>query len=368
MFTSSTKKIVFFFIFLFFYFNHLEAQQRKVSFLFVGDAMQHKSQLDAAYKDKSYDYSSYFKHLEDKVKQADVAVVNLETTFAGKPYTGYPMFGSPDEYAVALKDAGFDIFLTANNHCLDRCKKGLERTISVLDSLKVKHTGTFQDSIKRDLYYPLMMIRNGIRIAMLNYTYGTNGIKTESPNIINFIDEKQILKDIGLAKLMKADIIIANMHWGYEYILKQHKEQEKVANFLIENGVRLVIGSHPHVVQPIDIRKENDSIKSIIVYSLGNFISGMKTIDTSGGIMVDIEISKNENNQINIDTCSYSLVWTHKKMKGDTFNSFELLAVDEFNNEDGKAYLGEDEYERMALFSTRARNAIESMWEKKQLE
>ena len=188
-------------------------QEQKVSFLFAGDAMQHKTQLDVAKTKDGYDYSAYFKHVEDEIKQADIAVVNFETTLPGEKYTGYPRFGSPDEFAFTLKDVGFDVFLTANNHILDKDKKGLERTIDMLDSLKVKHTGVFKDKEKRDLYYPLMMIKNGIRIAMLNYTYGTNGFEVTKPNIVNYIDRKQILKDIDQVKLMQADIIIANVRW-----------------------------------------------------------------------------------------------------------------------------------------------------------
>jgi Putative enzyme of poly-gamma-glutamate biosynthesis (capsule formation) len=137
-------------------------QEQKVSFLFAGDAMQHKTQLDVAKTKDGYDYSAYFKHVEDEIKQADIAVVNFETTLPGEKYTGYPRFGSPDEFAFTLKDVGFDVFLTANNHILDKDKKGLEVT---------------------------------------------------KPNIVNYIDRKQILKDIDQVKLMQADIIIANVRW-----------------------------------------------------------------------------------------------------------------------------------------------------------
>lgn len=340
------------------------SQEQKVSFLFAGDAMQHKAQLDVAKTENGYDYSAYFKHVADEIKQADIAVVNLETTLPGKSYSGYPCFGSPDEYAYSLKDAGFDIFLTANNHILDKNRKGMERTISVLDSMKVKHTGVFVNKEKRELFYPLMMIKNGIRIAMLNYTYGTNGFSVEQPNIVNYINKKQIREDIDLAKVMKADIIIANLHWGDEYFLRNNKRQREVADFLIKNGVRLVIGGHPHVVQPIDIQKENDSIRNIIVYSMGNFISAMKPVDTTGGMMVKIDISKDENNNVNIDSCSYSLVWVNKLMKKDTPYFFELLPVADFNNEEGKQKLGEEAFLKMQTFATNAKKAIESLWMK----
>jgi poly-gamma-glutamate synthesis protein (capsule biosynthesis protein) len=341
------------------------AQEQKVSFLFAGDAMQHKAQLDVAKTKDGYDYSAYFKYVENEIKQADIAVVNLETTLPGESYTGYPCFGSPDEYAYALKDAGFDIFLTANNHILDKGKNGLERTIMMLDSMKVKHTGVFENKEKRELRYPLMIIKNGIRIAMLNYTYDTNGFVPTELNVVNYIDKEQILKDINSAKQMKADIIIANMHWGEEYILKHNNKQKELADFLILNGVRLVIGGHPHVVQPMDIQRENDEIKNIVVYSMGNLISNMKPVNTTGGMMVKIDISKDNDNKINIDNCDYSLVWVNKLMKNkDIPYFFELLPVADFNNEKGQKKLSPESFRKMQNFATKAKAVIESLWKK----
>lgn len=339
------------------------SQSSRVSLLFAGDAMQHKSQLDGAKTKDGYDYSSYFKYVQAEIDSADIAVVNLETTLPGKGYTGYPCFGSPDAYAYALKDAGFDVFLTANNHSLDKRKQGLERTIQMLDSMQVKHLGTYIDQEKRDLYNPMMIVKNGIRIAMLNYTYGTNGIEIQTPNVINLIDKKQILEDIELSKKMNPDVIIANMHWGDEYKLKPNKEQKDLAEFLVKNGVRLVIGGHPHVVQPIDIRRENDTIKNIIVYSLGNFVSGMKAVNTDGGMMVRIELSKNEKGEVTIDTCDYSLVWVHKPFEGGK-QKFQLIPVNQFNDDEAKDLLGDVALVKMKAFAKTAKSTIESMWPK----
>lgn len=347
--------------------NFFYAQEQKVSFLFAGDAMQHKAQLDVAKTKDGYNYSAYFKYVESEIKKADVAVVNLEVTLPGKQFNGYPNFGSPDEYAFALKDAGFDVFLTANNHILDKGKNGLERTVMMLDSMQVKHTGVFVNKEKRELYYPLMMIKNGIRIAMLNYTYGTNeGHVLTSPNIVNYIDRKQMLKDITAAKQMKADIIIANIHWGVEYVLKHNREQKALADFLIQNGVRLVIGGHPHVVQPVDIQKKGDEIENVVVYSMGNLISAMKPVNTTGGMMVKIDVSKGEDGKININSCDYSLVWVNKLMKDkNTPSFFELLPVADFNNEKGKEKLGAEAFLKMQTFATNAKVTIESLWPEK---
>lgn len=323
--------------------------------------MQHKSQLDAARIQGGYDYSNCFSEVRKYIGEVDIAIVNFETTLPGRRYSGYPMFGSPDEFAVALKDAGFDIFLTSNNHCVDKGKKGLERTIQVLDSLQIKHLGTYVNQEKRDLFYPMMVIKNGIRIALLNYTYGLNGLQVQVPNIVNLIDKQQMLEDIRIAKYMKPDIIIANMHWGDEYWLKQNKEQEKLADFLIKNGVRLVIGSHPHVVQPIDIRKSGGIIHDIVVYSLGNFISAMKRPNTDGGMMVRIDLSKSEEGNLSIDNCNYSLVWVYKSIENGRAN-FKLLPVQDYNDEENRNKLGQEAFEKMQIFSRKAEKAIESMW------
>lgn len=339
------------------------SQEKKVKLLFAGDAMQHKSQLDAAKTKDGYNYSQYFKHIKHKLDSVDLAVVNLETTLPGKAYTGYPCFGSPDEYAYSLRDAGFDVFLTANNHCVDKGKNGIERTIQMLDSMQVKHLGTYIDQNQKDISYPLMIIKNGIRIVLLNYTYDTNGIPAKAPNIVNLIDKKQILADLELAKQMKPDIIIANMHWGDEYKLFANQTQKNLANFLIKNGVRLVIGGHPHVVQPIDIQKEDDEIKNIVVYSMGNLISGMRAVNTDGGMMVNIDLSKNDDGEVNIDSCSYSLVWVHKPLENGR-QQFQLIPVEEYDNEEGKEKLGATAFARMKSFATTAKKAIEIMWEK----
>jgi len=335
--------------------------QKKVSLLFAGDAMQHMPQVNAARTHDGYDYSGCFRLIKNKVQQADIAVINFETTLPGKRFSGYPMFGSPDAFAFALKDAGFDIFLTANNHSQDKGKHGVERTISVLDSIQVKHLGSYIDNDKRELLYPMMIVKNGIRIAMLNYTYDLNGLEAQPPNIINLIDKKQIYKDIRTAKKLNPDIIIAFMHWGYEYHLKQSKEQKDLARFLTENGVRLVIGSHPHVVQPVDIQRKDGNIENVVVYSLGNFISNQRKPNTDGGMMANIILSKDEKGKISIDAFDYSLFWVHKDSQ-ESSAGYELIPVEEYDNEKGREILGGEHFESMQKFARTAKKTIESMW------
>lgn len=261
---------------------------------FAGDAMQHIAQIERALQtDGTYSYKECFTYVKEQVSEANLAICNLEVTLGGEPYRGYPQFSAPDEFASALKDAGFDILLTANNHCLDRRNKGLIRTLDVLDSIGIAHIGTYRDQAERDSLYPYITTVNNIKFAILNYTYGTNGIPVSPPCIVNLIDTAQILIDINKARAEKADVIIACMHWGDEYKLKHNSEQEQLTDWLISNGVDHIIGNHPHVIQPTEIRREQESSKThFIAYSLGNYISNMSARHTDIGLTATLRFSK----------------------------------------------------------------------------
>lgn len=313
------------------------AQQNRVSLLFAGDAMQHLPQIYAAKTDSGYNYASVFEMVKNKISSADIAGVNFETTIGGKPYTGYPLFSSPDAYAKALYNTGFNLFFTANNHALDTGKKGLEQTIRAIRMLGAKQTGTFESQEKRDLHYPLMIIKNGIRIAFLNYTYGVNGLLAETPNIVNIIDTVLIKKDLENALLLKPDILIAVMHWGEEYYTQPTTKQKETAQFLVNNGVRIVIGHHPHVIQPIHIAKQNGIIEHIVYYSLGNFVSNQRKVNRDGGMIAEIVLTKTSDGEdisssINIESVNYSLVWVHKYYeKGKV--AYRILPIERENGE-----------------------------------
>ena len=257
--------------------------------------MQHKAQLDAALQtDGTYNYSGCFTQVTPEIEAADIAVCNFETTLGGAPYTGYPRFCSPDAYAEAVRDAGFDIFLTANNHCMDTRNRGLVRTLDVLDSLGIKHLGTYRNQAERDSLYPYFIERNGMRIALLNYTYDTNGIPVVPPCIVNYIDTTQIKADIQRARQLKADCIIACMHWGTEYMLQPDSQQRKLEDWLYAHGVDHIIGSHPHVVQPVRTLPDyrNRPIRHLTVWSLGNYISNMSAPNTDHGLAVTLYLWK----------------------------------------------------------------------------
>ncbi len=274
--------------------------------------MQHKGQIQAARNtDGSYSYQECFEGISTYIKDADFAVVNLETPLAGKPYTGYPSFSAPESYADALKDAGFDLFLTANNHCLDKGSRGLLRTLEVLDQKNISRIGTYRDASERDSLLPMIKEINGFKVAFLNYTYATNGITPSAGVVVDYIDQKRISSDIALARDAGAEIIAVAVHWGIEYRLYPDGGQTGLADFLIDQGADLIIGCHPHVIQPMEIRHVDKYDKDVlVVYSLGNFISGMKTRDTRGGALVRVSLKRDRQGKAVIDKASYRLTFT----------------------------------------------------------
>lgn len=294
----------------------VEQQDHKVSLLFVGDLMQHGVQYKAALNagdGKKYDYEEVFRYVKDEISAADVAIGNFETTTAGGAPSTYPQFNAPDEYMIACKDAGFDILLTANNHSVDKRAKGITRTIQMCDSLGIPHIGTYANQAERDREYPYVLEYNGLRIGLLCYTYGTNGIAVPAPCIVNLIDKEQMTKDIKKLKAQKVDCIIANVHWGTEHALLPNSSQKELADWLFAQGVDHIIGGHPHVVEPVEVREGKDGSKHVLVYSLGNYVSNMSKPNNDGGMMVKLVLTKNMNTSVTtLDSASYSLTWVSR--------------------------------------------------------
>jgi poly-gamma-glutamate synthesis protein (capsule biosynthesis protein) len=330
------------------------AQEDTLIVLFAGDVMQHQSQIDAARRGAGYQYDTCFHFVKKYIDSADLAVANLEVTLAGEPYSGYPQFCSPDELAVTLQKVGFDVLITANNHSCDKGAKGIRRTIQVLDSLGLAHTGTFRSQAERDSVYPLLWEQKGFRLALLNYTYGTNGLPAPSPHIVNLIDTVKMAADILAAKALLPDMIIANMHWGEEYKLHPNREQVRLTEFLTRQGVRMVIGSHPHVLQRMECRHAADSItQNVVVYSLGNLISNMRAKHTDGGMMAYVRLIKCAE-EIRIDECGYRLVWVYKPVVNG-HRQFILLPVADFEHK-AEFFREAADFQKMNAFAKDMRN------------
>jgi len=273
---------------------------------------------------KKYDYTPCFKYVQPLLERADLAIGNLELTLPGKPpYSGYPMFRSPDDLATALKSAGFDLLVTANNHSNDSRGAGVIATVKTIREMGFQQTGTFLNAQDRKLHYPLMVYKNGFKLALLNYTYDTNGVLTEAPTIVNLIDTAQMADDLYEARARKPHFIIVVMHWGIEYQLKENANQRQLARFLIRNGADLIIGMHPHVVQPIrteSAKMPDGSTKEVLtVYSLGNFISNQRQPNTDGGILFQVDLLKTKgSSRVRLGRNGYIPIWRyiHKPATG----------------------------------------------------
>lgn len=303
-----------------------EPHEYHLSILIAGDFMQHGPQIKAALQpDSSYNYDECFARVKPVIEDADVAIGNFEVTLGGKPYAGYPRFSAPDEYLQAIIDAGIDIVLTANNHCLDTGKDGLERTIMMMDSVGVPHIGTYVDEFEREDNYPYILEQNGIRVAILNFTYGTNGLVVEEPNIVNMMDTAIIAVDLITAKEVNPDVIIAIPHWGIEYQSLPSKEQRRMTDWLIDNGVDHVIGGHPHVAQPMELLNDG---QNFVAYSLGNVISNQSKPNTYGGYMVRLDFVKNDSLTM-LSDCAYIPYWVSRPHDNGFKHNYRLLPLDE---------------------------------------
>lgn len=280
-----------------------------LTIVFAGDLMQHLPQVNSARTEDGFDYAECFRFIKHQIEYADIAVGNFETTLAGEPYSGFPAFSSPDAFLEGVRDCGFDVLLTANNHICDKGSAGLLRTIQKMDALGLSHLGAYRDSLEREQRYPLIVEKKGLRIAFLNYTYGTNGHVAEPPCVVNYTRQEQMLIDIEKAKNLQADVIIACMHWGNEYQTEPTKGQRALASWLLKQGVDHVIGSHPHVMQPLKLING----KHVVAYSLGNFVSNQRAPLTYGGMLVHITLEKDTSqqtdisNEVSLTDCRYSL-------------------------------------------------------------
>lgn len=312
-----------------------------LSLLFLGDIMQHDSQIADAYDESTgtYNYGPCFQYIKPYIAAADLAIGNLEVTLAGKPYKGYPQFSAPDELLTALQDIGMDVIVTANNHSVDRGKAGVERTIDMLADRKIPHTGTFKNQAEKDKLHPLIIERSGFKLALLNYTYGTNGLAVPKPTIVNMLDTAAMRQDLIKATSLEPDAIIVFTHWGAEYQSLPSKNQKEITELCFKYGARLVIGSHPHVVQPMEWRKDKGQL---VAYSLGNFVSGQRKRYTDGGAMIRIELEKvkfNDGSSLTaVDTAGYILEWVYRT--NDAQKDYYVLPVAEVEK-DPDAYIAD---------------------------
>lgn len=287
----------------------------------TGDIMCHNTQYKDAFNSssKTYDFSYVFEDIKHHIQTADIAIGNLETTFAGSEigYSSYPTFNTPEALAYNLKELGFDVLTTANNHSLDKGYKGVESTIKFLDDADIAHTGTFNSEESQNTI--LYKYVKGVKIAFLSYTYGTNGIPVPSGKnyCINLIDKDLISKQLTAAKEGNPDLICVSMHWGEEYRTSPNQTQKELADFLFQNGVDIILGNHSHVLEPMEkkeITLEDGTTKDcFVIYSLGNFMSGQVKEFTKDTAILNLTITKKgDTGKISIDNVSYTPMYMYK--------------------------------------------------------
>lgn len=269
----------------------------ELSVVSVGDNLIHNWMLrysdsdDYDYVNGSYD--GFYCHIKDRISSADIATVNQETPLVrdNSLIGDFPRFGSPAGIAKALSNAGFDVASCATNHMLDRGAKGALNTANILADNGIKTVGINEDG---DISNNCVFINtNGIRVAFLSYTYGTNGIPNPDDNpylIETFKDEERLRKQIQYARL-RADAVIAFVHWGTEYELEPDVEQNRLVDILKEEKVDVVIGTHPHVIQNMELYAE-DNHETTVFYSLGNFVSGQDRPERLVGGLASFDICK----------------------------------------------------------------------------
>ena len=265
-----------------------------VTLFFCGDIMIHEPQIHNAFHPEYDDYHFLpcFQHIAPYWIEADFAIANLETTLGDDEFSGYPRFRAPWQLARDLQRAGISALVLANNHCCDQGTKGIRQTLHFLDSLQIPHTGIFQDTLP----HPLYLRKNGFKIALLNYTYGTNGLPVPQGFTVSPLDTNRMRKDIEQARKDTATHVVAFVHWGDEYHTTPNARQRQLARWLRTRGVDMIIGSHPHVVQPVEYATCGEDTTGLVAYSLGNFISNQSRPGTDRGLCLRVTLVRSADN------------------------------------------------------------------------
>lgn len=328
-----------------------------ISITFIGDVMQHGKQIKDAlipgedpHSASSYQYDYAFKYIEERLQAADLAVANMEFPLGITPYSGYPLFSAPESILYQAQESGLDLFLLANNHLFDKGKRGFLKTLDVYEQAGAKYTGAYRSREQEEEENPAFYNIKGIRVAFINFTYGTNGMPVPEPCTISLMDSTHVKECIARAKNKGADIIICLPHWGEEYQLRPNVHQRRWAQMLFREGADIIIGSHPHVPQS----GEYSSSKAVF-YSLGNYISNQTTPDyTQLELMVTMRIEKNSHTgETRLLPPLVEYLWCFKK--GEFAPHYTVVPIEEII---GKSIEGINEYQQERMERT-YRNFLE---------
>lgn len=322
---------------------------KEVSLVMVGDNLLHMSLIrNAEQPDGSMNFDSLYDGMLPYFQKADLSVIVQETVLGGKElgYSGYPMFNSPQEVGNSIAKAGFDIVLQATNHTLDKGAKGVENTLEFWKShpditvLGINESPEKQNNIT-------FLEKNGIEFALLNYTDSTNGIP--KPNgkeyLVNTADEEKIKNDLAIAE-ENAEFTIVFMHWGTEYSLSENQYQQNLAKMMCEYGADLIMGSHPHVLEPVKWIEAENGNKALVYYSLGNYVSRQKEVNNLLGGLATVKIRRESTDNVYITESSLMPIVTHYNYNSREFRVYplkeytdELASTHGVNQFDGKLTL-----------------------------
>lgn len=292
-----------------------------VSFMGVGDNLIHETVYnDALQDDGTYDFSKMYTNFKKDAKESDIAFINQETVLGGESLglSGYPTFNSPTEIAKNLEKAGFNLANLATNHCLDRGEQGIANELEAFSNTNIVTDGVYTS---QEAFNAIPTFKKkGITFSFLAYTYGTNGIAPDYDYNVSYLDDDQIKSDVQKAKEI-SDVVIVSAHWGDENTFEPNDLQKHYAQLFADCGVDVVIGTHPHTIQPVKWIKGNSGNKMLCVYSLGNFIGGMLTTDNAIGGEIKFDFVK-KNDKITIENVKWIPTVIH--FEGNQDNIIEV--------------------------------------------
>lgn len=348
-----------------------------VDIISLGNLIIHQSQIDGAKQENSYDFSPSFQYIKKMILDSDISMGILEGALAGCEPSGYPFFNSPDEVVDALKDTGIDIINYANNHIYDYEDVGLQRTIDVtkekgLDVLGVKSTEEEKNYLVKEV--------NGIKIGFLAYVFETsmiNGHKTINSNILSTYSEnlintfnyndlesfyKKIENEISAMKSEGVEFIITSMHWGEEYNTYIEASQNEIAKRLNKLGVDIILGGHPHVIQPYEIMRNESGHSTFVIYSQGNSLSNQSeqeigVAESEDGIMIKFTLEKKDGN---VSLKEYKIIptWVYKEEKVNGTYYHKIIPVEEALADPNKYGISSDVYQRVETSLNRTKGIL----------
>ena len=300
-----------------------------VDIMMIGDILAHEGVYNSGLQaDGTYNFDHLFKNIKSDISAADIRIVNQETILGGVELglSGYPCFNSPYEIGVAEAKAGFNVILHATNHTLDKGLTGVENCLNFWKTNYPEMAVLGINETEEDYNDIYVYNKDGFKIAILNYTYGTNGIAipASKPYIVNMLDVDKITQDVTKAKEI-ADMVVVCPHWGTEYVYEPDSNQKYWTNLFLKLGVDVVIGAHPHVMEPVETLTRDDGHQMVVYYSLGNFVSNQDKMPRMLGGMAKVTLVKSgTDNSCYIKQYSYTPIVTQKLFGTSLITSYKL--------------------------------------------